>query len=417
MNGKKKQLIPFLILFPIFVTIYLLLPTASYSPGGHSIHQPSNKSKYLIFTPDVFPAIEGYVIKKSCPMDAKIVIVVISAPKNFDERKAIRDTYGKKLITHVQNVKLYFGIGIVSNETIMRRIKSEDDSYRDIVQWNISECYDNLIIKSIAMLKWTIDHCTHVQYLIKTDDDVYMNVEKLMDQNSFPIYGDEKSALGKHDSPSMRNSSRTLKPFTLGYPLGGVVVREGKWAVPQDVYPRDTYPEYVSGTGYIISKPAIGKIYEAVIGLVRDQTYISEALVRDQTYIPKLKYPIVRHEDIVITGIAPKVSNVSRLYDQKITFMWAWYHYNDWNVKKETLFIAHYLKPDELRAIDKIFSYKKSITGTELISESGLISRSELSSIFNSRTFPLIAISFVILFVIFVIFFIRISEYEKNNLK
>lgn len=356
-------------------------------------------------------------MEKSCPVDAKIVIVVISAPKNFDERKAIRDTYGKKLTTHVKNVKLYFGIGTVSNETIMRKIKSEDDTYRDIIQWNISECYENLIIKSIAVLKWTIGHCAHAQYLIKTDDDVYMNVEKLMDQNFLPVDGDERSSFREHDLPSMRNNSQTLKPFTLGFYLGGVVVREGKWAVPKDIYPSDTYPEYVSGTGYIISKPAIRIIYENVIELVGDQTYISEDLVRDQTYIPKLRYPIIRLEDVVITGIAPEVSNVSRLYDQKITFMWRWYHHNDWDVKKETLFIAHHLKPNELRAIDKVFDYKKSISGSELISESGLISRIELGSISNSRTGPLIAIFCIIFFVMFVIFLVRFSEWKKNNLK
>ena len=48
-----------------------------------------------------------------------------------------------------------------------------------------------------------------------------------------------------------------------------MVKREGRWMVPMDEYPANHYPSFCSGSGFIISKNATGKIFEvAKIGSI-----------------------------------------------------------------------------------------------------------------------------------------------------
>lgn len=53
-----------------------------------------------------------------CDQHSFLLMVVCSAPGNFDARSAIRDTWGKKQTIHGQEVSTFFLIGETSNSTL-----------------------------------------------------------------------------------------------------------------------------------------------------------------------------------------------------------------------------------------------------------------------------------------------------------
>lgn len=51
----------------------------------------------------------------------------------------------------------------------------EKEKYKDIVELNIKEKYKYLVIKITALLQWIFVHCNNPEYILKVDDDVFLN--------------------------------------------------------------------------------------------------------------------------------------------------------------------------------------------------------------------------------------------------
>lgn len=59
-------------------------------------------------------------------------------------------------------------------------MEEENFSYHDIIQENFLDTYNNLTLKSVMMLKWVISNCNKAKFLMKTDDDMFINVAMLL---------------------------------------------------------------------------------------------------------------------------------------------------------------------------------------------------------------------------------------------
>jgi len=143
-----------------------------------------------------------------------------------------------------RNVKVVFIIGKADNEKQQLKIKGESNKYGDIIQELFVDTYENLTIKSLMLLKWFEQNCHQTQYVMKTDDDMFINLHKLNDlvktnQNPHLLVG----SLIRNAAP-IRESRH-------------------KWYVPDHVFPERHYPNYLSGTGYVMSRMTASKLYEA----------------------------------------------------------------------------------------------------------------------------------------------------------
>lgn len=59
-------------------------------------------------------------------------------------------------------------------------MKNESSTHNDIIQENFYDSYNNLTIKSIIMLKWLLNNCNRGKFLMKTDDDMFVNLPLLV---------------------------------------------------------------------------------------------------------------------------------------------------------------------------------------------------------------------------------------------
>lgn len=95
-----------------------------------------------------------------------------------DHRIAIRQTWGS--LASRRDVAVAFVLGITNNQTIENSLETESYMYNDIIRGRFIDSYFNLTLKVISALEWTDKYCSQATYMLKTDDDMFFNVELLM---------------------------------------------------------------------------------------------------------------------------------------------------------------------------------------------------------------------------------------------
>ena len=59
-------------------------------------------------------------------------------------------------------------------------LESENDRYHDLLQGSFKDTYRNMTYKHIMALKWVLYYCPGVRYVLKSDDDTFVNTPVLM---------------------------------------------------------------------------------------------------------------------------------------------------------------------------------------------------------------------------------------------
>ena len=195
--------------------------------------------------------------KDLCSESPHFLVFVHSHPANQGRRDMIRETWASQAFT-LGGVVIFI-MGTESKHRLV--IKKEVQDYGDILQYDFTDNYRNLVYKSIMSLKFTsILNCLSVKYVVKTDDDVILNLKRIEDILK-----------------SFQNQTRIL----LGSQASNnLVQRAGKWRVPVDLYPHTQFPVHLSGAAYVISIDTVCKLAE-----------LSETV------------PAIPIEDVYITGI------------------------------------------------------------------------------------------------------------------
>ncbi|KAL3836328.1 hypothetical protein ACJMK2_021762 [Sinanodonta woodiana] len=195
-------------------------------------------SKYMI---------DGKNICSVSPLPS-LLIFVLSLPKAKEERQAIRQTWGSvaKQSQAFFNIstRLVFVLGRMAEETLSQVLKDESTEYQDMVQIDFIESRYNLTRKMMHGLMWVKTYCQSINYILKADDDTFINVIRLSDY----LLRDSNIS---HD---------TIHGFL--YRKGGQVLRYGKYAVSKEELPSDRYPPYASGTAYILPYDVISDMFD-----------------------------------------------------------------------------------------------------------------------------------------------------------
>lgn len=70
-------------------------------------------------------------------------------------------------------------MGNTKDVRVQDAIEQENRNHSDIIQLNMMDSYENLTLKTVSILDWVVDYCPRVQFVLKVDDDVYVNVRNL----------------------------------------------------------------------------------------------------------------------------------------------------------------------------------------------------------------------------------------------
>lgn len=172
--------------------------------------------------------------------DVQLVIIVVSKASYAGHRQGIRQTWGSKAIQRKYGVRIYFLVG--------KKIGTESENriHGDIIQIDLVEDYYKLSNKTIAAFQWVTKFCSNARYFFKCDDDIFLNIKRLMyivKQPEFP------------------NDQIVGRCFILSRPFRHTF---SKWKASYETYPYEFYPPYCSGSGYVMSMNTTKTLYKAM---------------------------------------------------------------------------------------------------------------------------------------------------------
>lgn len=200
---------------------------------------PSNVS-FLIHNPNLCDSLNT--------IDLSWIVVVHSAPRNFNGRTLLRETWANPGLFRQKRFTTVFLLGLTDDSTIQEKVQNEFNTHHDIVQGNFLDTTRNSTLKGLMGLKYVSNFCSHAKYLIKVNDDTFLNVFKMMHQMEMA-----KSRKRTVICPVWQDNTMRI-------------LRDPKscmnWCVAENELPGRTYfPQYCAGLAFVISRDLISALH------------------------------------------------------------------------------------------------------------------------------------------------------------
>ena len=245
---------------------------SSEAPPVTPVQQPDMTKGVL--AEDIYEAGHVDVGSDFCPnygKDLQLLIAITSAPNHEDARMAIRQTWGH--YTNRRDVAITFMLGKTPNETLNKQIEDEEYMYGDIIRGKFIDTYDNLTLKTISMLEWIDNNCPKAAFVLKTDDDMSINVSRLL------------AFISKHSSESKAIYGRLAKKWK---PIRN---KKSKYYISPWQYKPAIFPDFVTGPAYLLP-----------------------ARISKELYLAALNHTYFKLEDVFVTGIVADSLKIKRIH-------------------------------------------------------------------------------------------------------
>ncbi|XP_053679819.1 uncharacterized protein LOC128730765 [Anopheles nili] len=259
-------------------------------------------------------------------------------------------TFRSSLFPNGGDVDPAFNIGVGADtvdDELQLRIVNESEVFGDIIQESFIDSYNNLTLKTVMMLKWVTNNCDgKVKFIMKCDDDTFVNVPNLLHVllgGTVPLY---KAALSFYDSNTVAVKSSKNRLVAGKHLLTGflfceakpIVDTSSKWYSPTYMYNKNVYPNYLSGTAYLMNFEVAKALYRA-----------------------SLTTPIFHLEDVYLTGIVADRAKIRRRHHPLF-----FYSYTKDLCALRGMISQHQLQPSEIRtAFDYVTNSSVLCNGPE----------------------------------------------------
>ncbi|CAH1787328.1 unnamed protein product [Owenia fusiformis] len=188
--------------------------------------------------------------EKICASKTDIIVFIISATDHSTQRLLIRQAWAGEKTVNGFAIKVVFLMGDSGKLTINHAIQEESAIYGDIIQETFMDTYRNLTLKTIMGLKWVTNFCPDARYILKCDDDIFVNVFQLVRHlKVFEKQGRDKNLILCNIDTGNRSH----------------VIRDSssKWYVTSEEFPGDHYPTYCDGPVYLLATNVGKALYNA----------------------------------------------------------------------------------------------------------------------------------------------------------
>ncbi|CAH1773560.1 unnamed protein product [Owenia fusiformis] len=250
-----------------------------------------------------------------------ILFYIHTAPNHKNRRDIIRSTWGGRTQYRDYNITVVFLLGHSNDSKINKGIHNESTIHHDIIQGTFRDTYLNLTYKARMGLTWVNTYCSNTRYIIKTDDDVFVNIPILI-----------KTLVELED----KNKTENLLMCRVRH--GGGVIRDKRYKNQvsedeYDVHDPDIFPDFCPGLAFVLSKNAFIKIH----GALRQYTRFLSV------------------DDVYVTGILAKTAGLKHTDSTKLTGIvgpggakWEKYRDLDRTSLNQYMFILVEGKPESL---------------------------------------------------------------------
>ena len=183
-----------------------------------------------------------------CDRNLDLLVYIQSHWGNFMRRRILRNTWASKSTFTKVNVSAVFILGRPEKTDDQIKINNEQLINGDIIEGDVLESHQNISLKSKIVMKWIHDHCSNAKYVLKTDDDIFVNVFEIF-EHILPTIDSKQKIIACHvkengTSPIVRN-------------------KNSKWYVPDYVFPNMTFfPRFCTGYAVVMTTTLVQELYE-----------------------------------------------------------------------------------------------------------------------------------------------------------
>lgn len=203
--------------------------------------------------------------------DLQLLIIITSAPSHESARMAIRQTWGH--YSQRRDTAIAFMLGSTSNVTLNTHLDNEQYMYGDIIRGKFVDTYENLTLKTISMLEWVDSFCSKASFVLKTDDDMFINVPRLL------------GFISKHNPEQRVIYGRLAKKWK---PIRN---KKSKYYISPQQYKPTVFPDFTTGPAYLLPARLSKDLYSAAL---------------NHTYF--------KLEDVFVTGIVANSLKIKRVH-------------------------------------------------------------------------------------------------------
>ena len=199
------------------------------------------------------------ITQTRCTINYTLLILVTSNILHFDRRTLIRHTWGNDRNCNMFKWKVFFLVGRTHDGLHLNKLSCEADMFNDVIFGDTYEHFFNLTFKLQMGFEWSVNYCKF-KYLLKADDDVFVNLPKL-----FAFLYDKETPRSRLYAGNVHYAAK--------------VFRSGKYAVSKKEYWKKIYPRYCSGGGFVLSNDVVKMMtlqFDNVRPLKIDDAYIGE---------------------------------------------------------------------------------------------------------------------------------------------
>ncbi|XP_064213076.1 beta-1,3-galactosyltransferase 5 isoform X2 [Tribolium castaneum] len=324
LENKKPWLVAIyaVIFFVICITLWQSLPSNSghvAKVAPYTLHT-SNTSGYL-YPVQTLPQDDYHqlinlknftfaVFNAPCNDSNPLLLVLVhSAPRNFETRMAVRTTWGRNSL----QVKVLFMLGLVKSHRLKVQIEKENEEFGDLVQGSFLDTYRNMTYKHVMVFKYAIYHCPQAKYILKTDDDVFVNMPLMLNFLTADLspFGGSRMIFC-----TLREKSPVVRSW------------RSKWRVSFREYAAKTYPPYCPGWAVLYSPDVVFDLYREA--QKTDYFWIDDVHITG-TLIEKIRLKHVDVDDLVLNRNAlyqpekdrgPFLFGPPNMDDEEIKALW-----------------------------------------------------------------------------------------------
>ncbi|XP_067660436.1 beta-1,3-galactosyltransferase 5-like [Haliotis asinina] len=172
-----------------------------------------------------------------------LIILILTRHTCIYNRNIIRSTWASVSRNKTGNVRYVFLLSTHPRHELMENVNIEALHYKDMLMEDFRDSYSSLTYKTIMGLKWASSFCDNAKFVMKTDDDMWVNVPqilRLVSRNRLVL---QSGVAGK---------------CLRGKPYRG---NNSKWYITFNKYPLTLYPQYLLRSGYVTSMAVTKQVH------------------------------------------------------------------------------------------------------------------------------------------------------------
>jgi hypothetical protein len=200
---------------------------------------------------------------KECDSKSRLLILalVVIGADFFEKRQTIRQTWANRDSTSPSDFRVLFVIGLTSNHQVNAQINLEFQIYGDLLQSDYLDSYWMLTVKVMGAFKWVRECCPTVQYVLRINDHMQVNVFELIKHfKSLSLYMNSTKNNLQAVSDEPRNYENTIWGLVL---KSSAVQRDqaNKYFVPTEEFGFNYFLPYMEGSALMLSGDLVSTLY------------------------------------------------------------------------------------------------------------------------------------------------------------